>query len=110
LCLIPMCWFCFEGSLHFSDQSVYYIYLCLFIVIVVPFGFFNFQKTRILQYITMGIRNFALFTYSLLFISNCLIRLLHYFYCWTVNDFWVFSLFVCLFVCDMCYLFFFWNE
>jgi len=54
------------GPLQFSDQSVYYAYLCLFIVTVVPFGFFNFQKTRLLQYLTMGIRNFALFTMMIL--------------------------------------------
>ncbi len=46
-----------------SEDNVYYIYLAFFSVFIVPWTFFNFQKTKYLQLITLGVRNVALTTY-----------------------------------------------
>eukprot|EP00013_Stygamoeba_regulata_P007353 CAMPEP_0177631576 /NCGR_PEP_ID=MMETSP0447-20121125/1824_1 /TAXON_ID=0 /ORGANISM="Stygamoeba regulata, Strain BSH-02190019" /LENGTH=572 /DNA_ID=CAMNT_0019133071 /DNA_START=138 /DNA_END=1853 /DNA_ORIENTATION=- len=45
----------------FSRDDVYYVYLALFAILVVPFCFFDFQKTKYLQLFTIITRNFALF-------------------------------------------------
>uniref|UniRef100_A0A6B2L2M3 Amino acid transporter transmembrane domain-containing protein n=1 Tax=Arcella intermedia TaxID=1963864 RepID=A0A6B2L2M3_9EUKA len=44
-----------------TDNSLYYIYLSIFSVVLVPFSFFDFQKTRYLQICTLVIRNVSLF-------------------------------------------------
>ncbi|EGG20844.1 pleckstrin domain-containing protein [Cavenderia fasciculata] len=49
------------GSIHFTDDSVYYFYLVLFAMFVVPFSMFNFQKTKYLQIATLFTRNLAFF-------------------------------------------------
>ena len=49
-----------------NPDSTYYIYLGIFSVIVVPFSFFNFQKTKYLQYATLATRNLAFFLMILL--------------------------------------------
>lgn len=46
----------------FSDDSVYYAYLTLFVVLIGPLCFLNFQKTMVLQVITMVFRNAAIVT------------------------------------------------
>mmetsp|Transcript_46590 Transcript_46590/g.117310 ORF Transcript_46590/g.117310 Transcript_46590/m.117310 type:complete len:478 (-) Transcript_46590:102-1535(-) len=48
------------GSWHLSkDGSAYYVFLTLFVIVVTPFCFFNFQKTKYMQYGTLAIRNIA---------------------------------------------------
>jgi hypothetical protein len=49
------------GSLHLTTDSAYYVYLAAFTLLVVPFCFFNFQKTKYLQFFTLGTRNTAFF-------------------------------------------------
>eukprot|EP01119_Soliformovum_irregulare_P020783 TRINITY_DN6787_c1_g1_i1.p1 TRINITY_DN6787_c1_g1~~TRINITY_DN6787_c1_g1_i1.p1 ORF type:complete len:467 (-),score=104.59 TRINITY_DN6787_c1_g1_i1:42-1442(-) len=50
----------------FTDRTVYYFYLAIFTICIVPFSFFNFQKTKYLQLFTIGTRNTALFTMIIL--------------------------------------------
>jgi hypothetical protein len=45
----------------FSEADVYYVYLAMFAVLVIPFCFFDFQKTKYLQLLTIVTRNLALF-------------------------------------------------
>ena len=49
-----------------DSKSTYYIYLGIFSCVVVPFSFFNFQKTKYLQYMTLATRNIAFFLMILL--------------------------------------------
>ncbi|KAF0972367.1 hypothetical protein FDP41_009270 [Naegleria fowleri] len=49
-----------------SQMGTYYIYLGIFSCVVVPFSFFNFQKTKYLQYTTLATRNIAFFLMILL--------------------------------------------
>jgi len=49
-----------------SFENVYYIYLAAFAVLIVPFCFFNFQKTKYLQYTTLTFRNVAMATMIIL--------------------------------------------
>ncbi|KAL6076124.1 General transcription factor IIE TFIIE subunit [Balamuthia mandrillaris] len=42
-----------------SDDDVYYVYLAGFIALLGPLCFFNFQKTKYLQLVTMALRNIA---------------------------------------------------
>ncbi|KAL9642181.1 hypothetical protein ABK040_007184 [Willaertia magna] len=44
-----------------TNEGTFYLYLGIFGLFVVPFCFFNFQKTKPLQYATLGTRNLALF-------------------------------------------------
>jgi len=46
------------GSLQ--TNHTYYIWLSVFALIMTPFTFFNFQKTKYLQFTTLGTRNTAL--------------------------------------------------
>jgi hypothetical protein len=55
------------GGLHIGELNIechytYYVYLGLFVLLVVPWSYFNFQKTKYLQIGTMFVRNSALFT------------------------------------------------
>jgi hypothetical protein len=50
------------GELNIDCHNTYYVYLGLFTLIVVPWSYFNFQKTKYLQIGTMVVRNTALFT------------------------------------------------
>ena len=49
------------GSIEFTDSSVYYFYLTLFAVGLVPWAFFDFSKTKYMQYTTMSLRLTAFF-------------------------------------------------
>jgi len=49
------------GSWSVSQDNVYYIYLTMFAFCIIPWTFFNFQKTKILQFTTVITRNVALF-------------------------------------------------
>jgi hypothetical protein len=53
------------GPLHFDTDTVYYVYLFLFAIVIIPFVFFDFTKTRWLQYIAMVMRNVALVLYAI---------------------------------------------
>jgi amino acid permease len=44
-----------------NDDEVYYVYLGIFSVLLVPLTFFDFQKTRYLQIMTLITRNVSLF-------------------------------------------------
>eukprot|EP00164_Ancoracysta_twista_P004043 GFYU01005428.1.p1 GENE.GFYU01005428.1~~GFYU01005428.1.p1 ORF type:complete len:542 (-),score=145.14 GFYU01005428.1:249-1874(-) len=59
------------GSWQLTDNETYYFYLILFCSLLVPFCFFNFQKSKYLQYSTMAIRNLAFFAMIIL----CLVYL-----------------------------------
>lgn len=48
------------GVFGLTELEVYYIFLSGFILIITPFCFFNFQKTKYLQIATMLFRNLAL--------------------------------------------------
>jgi len=50
------------GSNYINQDDVYYLYLLFFSIFIVPWTFFNFQKTKILQLLTLATRNIALFT------------------------------------------------
>lgn len=50
----------YKPHFPFTQQVTYLIYLAIFIVVMSPFCFFNFAKTRYLQYATMAIRNCSL--------------------------------------------------
>lgn len=52
------------GTWTLSCGNSYYVYLSCFVLLVVPWAYFNFQKTKYLQIFTMVIRNTALFTYA----------------------------------------------
>eukprot|EP01114_Cavostelium_apophysatum_P014544 TRINITY_DN3801_c0_g1_i1.p1 TRINITY_DN3801_c0_g1~~TRINITY_DN3801_c0_g1_i1.p1 ORF type:complete len:510 (+),score=104.71 TRINITY_DN3801_c0_g1_i1:96-1625(+) len=54
------------GGHYLNSCSVYYIYLAIFAFGVIPMSCFNFQKTKILQYITLATRNFSLLTMIIL--------------------------------------------
>eukprot|EP01121_Diplochlamys_sp_Union-15-3_P020436 TRINITY_DN7976_c0_g2_i3.p1 TRINITY_DN7976_c0_g2~~TRINITY_DN7976_c0_g2_i3.p1 ORF type:complete len:478 (+),score=25.49 TRINITY_DN7976_c0_g2_i3:55-1488(+) len=61
------------GSVTLTEKTVYYFYLGCFAAVVCPFCFFNFQKTKYLQFFTMFNRNLALWTMiviSCLYITN----------------------------------------
>jgi hypothetical protein len=47
------------GSWHLSEDTAYYIFVALFVLITAPFCFFDFQKTKYLQFTTMFCRNAA---------------------------------------------------
>lgn len=49
------------GSIEISADGAYYLFLGVWSLIVIPFTWFNFQKTRYLQYATLAVRNVALF-------------------------------------------------
>jgi len=49
------------SSVNVSEKNVYYVYLAIFSVFIVPWTFFNFQKTKPLQLFTIATRNIALF-------------------------------------------------
>jgi len=49
------------GSIEISADGTYYLFLAVWSLIVIPFTWFNFQKTKYLQYATLGVRNVALF-------------------------------------------------
>jgi len=46
---------------NFTEIEVYYLFLAVFAVVLVPLTFFDFQKTRYLQICTLVIRNISLF-------------------------------------------------
>jgi len=46
----------FGSCFGLGDDASYYIYLIVFTVVVAPFCFGNFQKTKYLQLGTMGFR------------------------------------------------------
>jgi len=52
------------GSLLVTEDIAYWFYLSAFLLILGPLCFFDFQKTRILQYLTMAIRNVSLLAYD----------------------------------------------
>lgn len=61
------------GSHSISQGHVYYLYLLIFALVVVPLSLFNFQKTKYLQICTLISRNLAFFTMiilSIIFISQ----------------------------------------
>jgi hypothetical protein len=47
------------GDWHVSEQTAYYIFLALFTLGTAPFCFFDFQKTKYMQFATMFCRNAA---------------------------------------------------
>jgi len=44
------------GSIQLTADTVYWFHLTIFVIVVVPFCFFEFQKTKPLQMITMVTR------------------------------------------------------
>jgi amino acid permease len=54
------------GHWCISSYNVYFLYLAFFVVLIVPWSFFNFQKTKPLQIVTLFTRNLALFTMIIL--------------------------------------------
>jgi hypothetical protein len=50
------------GDWHISEQDAYYIFLALFTLGTAPFCFFDFQKTKYMQFGTMFCRNAAFAT------------------------------------------------
>ncbi len=51
------------GDWHISEQDAYYIFLALFTLGTAPFCFFDFQKTKYMQFGTMFCRNAAFATF-----------------------------------------------
>jgi hypothetical protein len=51
------------GDWHVSEQTAYYIFLALFTLGTAPFCFFDFQKTKYMQFATMFCRNAAFAAY-----------------------------------------------
>lgn len=54
------------GHRYLSADDVYYFYVLIFAIVVVPFSMFNFQKTKYLQIGTLFCRNLAFFTMIIL--------------------------------------------
>ena len=60
-------------SVNYLQAATYRVYVGIFGAIVVPFSFFNFQKTKYLQMFTLFTRNLAFFIMillSLIFVIN----------------------------------------
>ncbi|KAJ5070333.1 transmembrane protein [Anaeramoeba ignava] len=57
------------GKLHFSEYNSYYLYLTIFALVTIPWAFFRFQNTKILQLFTMSLRNVCIFTMIVLLIT-----------------------------------------
>lgn len=53
------------GGVTFSAYDVFWVYLTAFVLLLGPMCFFDFQKTRFLQYATMALRNISLLGHAL---------------------------------------------
>eukprot|EP00698_Gefionella_okellyi_P011411 TRINITY_DN3003_c0_g1_i1.p1 TRINITY_DN3003_c0_g1~~TRINITY_DN3003_c0_g1_i1.p1 ORF type:complete len:403 (-),score=66.15 TRINITY_DN3003_c0_g1_i1:72-1280(-) len=54
------------GALVLTTDTVYWFHLTIFAIVVTPFAFFDFQRTKYLQIFTMACRNIAFFTMIIL--------------------------------------------